>query len=174
MKQLAPLEESLAKVFKDLPHLPKGLRDWLYENVWWLVIVGLVFSVFGVFAGLSSLAVLASLTMGMYGVAFVGAWVVASIISLVVLVATIVVEAMAIQPLKNKQKRGWDLLFLSLIISVVGTAVTSLVGMNVFGLIGILIGAAIGGYLLFEMRGHYTGDPEVVKAHAGGVPPKPE
>ena len=56
MQQLAPLEEAIAKVHKDLPHLPKGLTTWLVENAWWLVIIGVALGVFGVLGTITTLA----------------------------------------------------------------------------------------------------------------------
>ncbi len=32
MRQLATLEDGLVKAFKDMPHLPVAVRDWLVDN----------------------------------------------------------------------------------------------------------------------------------------------
>jgi uncharacterized BrkB/YihY/UPF0761 family membrane protein len=156
MQQLSSLEQALAGVFKDLPHLPKVVRDWLVENAWWLVIIGVVLGAIGVLGLLPTLLV-GSVVVGYYAGAVAGGSVMVSgIVSIAVLVLTIVIEAMAIQPLKQKKKRGWDLLFLAALISIAGSLVGAVIGGNVVGgIVGTLIGAAIGGYILFELRDHY-------------------
>lgn len=156
MQQLSSLEQALAGAFKDLPHLPKGFRDWLVENAWWLVIIGVVLGAIGVLGLLPTLFV-GSAIVGYYAGAAAGSSVMISgLVSIAVLVATVIIEAMAIQPLKAKKKHGWDLLFLASLIGIVGSLVGAVVGGNVVGgIIGTVIGAAIGFYVLFELRGHY-------------------
>lgn len=174
MKQLAPLEDAIVKVHKDLPHLPKGLTTWLVENAWWLVIIGVVLGGIGVLTTLTALTA-GSLLVGSLAGAAIGGMVFASgLVSLAVLVLTVVIEALAIQPLKAKQKRGWDLLFLASLIGVAGSLISALLN----GPVGILIGivwtavfAAIAFYVLFELRVHYVGKAAVPEAEV--VPPKP-
>lgn len=156
MQQLHSLEESLARVFKDLPHLPKGLRDWLVENAWWIVIIGVILGAIGVLGLLPTLLVGSAFVSYYAGAMAGGSLMVSGLVSIAVLVLTIVIEAMAIQPLKAKKKRGWDLLFLASLIGIAGSLVSAVVGGNIIGgLVGTAIGAAIGFYILFELRGHY-------------------
>lgn len=157
MQQLASIEQSLSKLFKDLPHLPKGLTDWLADNAWWLVIIGVVLGVFGAFGALSALLLLGPVYAVFVGGLFDGGMLMlASLISIVALVATIAVEVMAIQPLKVKRKRGWDLIFLSSLISFAGSVLSSLILGNISSILWAVIGTAIGLYILFELRGHFV------------------
>ena len=63
MQQLQSLEQALAGVFKDAPHLPKGFRVWVVENAWWLVLIGVVLSVLGA-TGLLLVVVIGSALAG--------------------------------------------------------------------------------------------------------------
>lgn len=174
MKQLAPLEDAIAKVHKDLPHLPKGLTTWLVENAWWLVIIGVVCGAIGVITTITTLTAGSLLLGSIAGAALGGAVFISGIISIIVLVLTIAIEAMAIQPLKAKQKRGWDLLFLASLVGIAGSLVSALLGgpfSIVSGIIWTAVGAAISFYVLFELRTHYVGAKVVPEATV--VPPKP-
>jgi len=77
--------------------------------------------------------------------------------SLVTLVGTgvaVVVEAMAIAPLKEMKKRGWDLMFFALLVSVALGIVGSVLSVNIAGILFGLLGAAIGAYVMLELK-HY-------------------
>lgn len=174
MQQLAPLEDAIAKVHKDLPHLPKGLTKWLVENAWWLVIIGVALGVFAVLGTIATMLAGSLLVGALVGAAMGGALFLSSTISLLVMAATIVLEAMAIQPLKDKQKRGWNLLFLASLVGIAGGLVSSLFSGPwgiVNGIIWTAVGAAISFYILFELRVHYVGAK--VATEATVVPPKP-
>ena len=82
------------------------------------------------------------------------------ILSGVLGIIAVVVYGMAIMPLKEKQKRGWDLLFLASLISAAGLLISALFSgwMLVSNLFGLVIGLAISWYLLFELRGQYVSD----------------
>ena len=164
MQQLASLEKSLAKTFEGLPRLPKGLVDWLVENAWWLVVIGVVLGAFGtlvllgvVFGGSLLIGALGGVVLG--GVVFIG-----GIISLATLIATVVIEAMAIQPLKSRQKRGWDLLFLASLVAFAGSVVGAVISLKIGDILGPLVGVIIGLYVLFELRGRYITKPADKKA----------
>ena len=161
MKVVSDLESYLVKVSKKLPHLPKKFLDWLYENVWWLVLVGVVLS-----------AVVIVSTIQWYGLFFADMFGIVGhggganavglgiILSGVLGIIAVVVYGMAIMPLKEKQKRGWDLLFLASLISAAGLLISALFSgwMLVSNLFGLVIGLAISWYLLFELRGQYVSD----------------
>ena len=159
-KTIAALEKTLTKVSDGLPHLPKKVVDWLYENIWWIV---------AAVVGLSVLGALSSRWLGlfvrdMYGLAGFGFvvgdfFVVLGMLGLTILaVAATVVAALAIMPLKEKQKRGWDLLFLGSLIGAVASIVSALFSGWFFlsNIVSAAVGLAISWYLLFELRGHYV------------------
>lgn len=173
MQQLASIERSLAKVFEGFPHLPKNVREWIADNVWWIVIIGVALSamslmwllfatvLFGPFL-VGYAAVVAGLQQGAT-TAFVWA------ISLAAGVVTLVLDAMAIQPLKAKLKRGWNLIFLSALISFVAGVVSAVLNVSFSGLLGSVLGTGIAMYLLFELRSYFAGAAKPVAA----APPKP-
>jgi hypothetical protein len=73
-----------------------------------------------------------------------------------VLVISVALEAMAITPLKVKQKRGWDLLFLVSLVTFTGAALNALITGNVNHIIGLVVGTLVGLYVLFEVRMYFV------------------
>ena len=168
MKALKSLEMSLVKATKDLPHLPKGLTTWLVENAWWLVLIGVVIGVIAVFPLIGAVMLVGGVSAVYLGLGYGAMYLVSSWVSLAVLVATIIIEGIAIQPLQVKQKRGWNLLFAASLLGVVGSLVSAFIAGNIFGgIFTAAITAAISLYVLFELRPHYVGAPVKV------VSPKP-
>ena len=167
MKQLLPLEESIAKIHKDLPHLPKAITTWLVENAWWLVIIGLVIGAVGALTAITAMTAGSLVVGAMLGASVGGAVWASSAVNLIVLVLLVAIEAMAIQPLKAKQKRGWDLLFVASLVSVAGSLVGALLSGPlgvVVGIVWALVGAAVAWYVLFELRAHYMTPRQPVEA----------
>lgn len=77
-------------------------------------------------------------------------------------IALLAVEAvlllMAYSPLKNRQRRGWDLVFLVMLLQVVYAIATVFIdGRGIGSFIFNLLGAAVGFYFLFQIRDHYKG-----------------
>ena len=165
MESIHKLEDTIEGWLKPLPHLPTNWRKWLTENVWWLVLIGVILSVIGtimlVMAVIAAMAVVGSVTSvyGVYGVnvvqSYSGFWYVASIISAVLLVATIIIEAMAISPLKVQNKKGWDLMFIAYLIGIASSVISAVLNMQLFNLVSAAIGAAIGAYFLFEICSYF-------------------
>lgn len=159
METLHKLENTAGGWFKGAPHLPVNARKWLADNVWWIVIVGVVLAAFGLAALLPVLfgaSVLTSSLAAYAGVdtarVMLAAWV-----GVAFLAAVVVVELMAVTPLKEKKKAGWDYLFLALLLSIVSSVVGLVITYDFSNVIGAVLTALIGGYFLFEIRGHFTG-----------------
>lgn len=178
MESVRSLEDKIAEVHKGLPHLPGGARAWIVANAWWIVLIGVILSAMGLFATLNVLITL-NLAMsgaGGYGLAyapFVGVSLIGAWVSLLFGAAGLVVEAMAISPLKAQLKRGWDLLFLASLISLVAGLVGIVLG-NFFGISGVAIGLAIGWYFLFEVRDGFDGKTVVDEPKSPVDGPKKE
>jgi len=161
MESIHKLENMMGEWLKPLPHLPVEWRNWISKNVWWITLVGVVISVFGILGLFSALSFFTA-TTNHYGPLYTaatqthgGLWKLSIYISLALLVATVVVEAMAISPLKVMSKKGWDLLFLAYLLSVVSGVIGAVLNVDIFSLITTAIGAAIGAYFLFEIRSHF-------------------
>lgn len=159
MDALHKLENTMAGWFKQAPHLPANVRTWLADNVWWLVIIGVAlaaFAILGLLPILVGASVLTSSFAAYAGVdsgrAMLAAWV-----GFGFLVAVVVVEAMAIMPLKEKKKKGWDNLFLATMLTVLSSLVGFVITYGVSNLFGAVLTLLIGGYFLFEIRGHFAG-----------------
>lgn len=163
MSSIHKLEVRIADWYKGAPHLPKGGQKWLADNVWWIAVIGAVFGALALLAvipltllalGLSAGAG-AHLEASMYGgySSPVMMWL-SAVVSFISLAAITVLTAMAISPLKDHRKKGWDLIFLSMLVNVI-SLVLSIVMADFSGLIGGIVGIIIGGYFLFEIRSFF-------------------
>jgi hypothetical protein len=175
MSVVTKIETMVAGWLKPAPHLPKGGQKWIAENVWWIALIGLVASIFGIFAiiaGLIAVATFAPL-VDYYGTtvsrSYNGASAISLVISLVLFIAQIALLAMSLKPLRMLQSRGWDLLFLMLLLNAVSVVLNTLFSPNPVAFISSLlfgaIGLAIGAYFTFEIRSYFV--------HKKGVDAKP-
>jgi len=159
MDSLHKLEDNVEKWLKPLPHLPDDWRKWLAENSWWLTLIGVVLSVIGIFLLLGPILFYTAVTTSVYGVVVAethtGLYTLAIWVSFALMVVVTIVEAFAISPLKALSKKGWDLLFLALVIEVVSSLVSAVLNVSIMSLISAAIGAVIGSYVLFEVRSHF-------------------
>ncbi|MEP6710346.1 MAG: hypothetical protein ABJA64_01355, partial [Candidatus Saccharibacteria bacterium] len=128
MEMIEKLETTLGGWFKQAPHLPANVQKWIAQNVWWLTLIGVVLSAFAILAVLPILfgasLFLASIggAYGYYsGLGLVNTWVVSFGFG----IAILVIEAFAIKPLKSLSKKGWNLIFLSMILSVASSVVSA-------------------------------------------------
>ncbi|QQS21965.1 hypothetical protein IPM09_00190 [Candidatus Saccharibacteria bacterium] len=166
MEQLHKLETMIAGWMKDLPHLPRNFTKWLAENAWWLVIIGVALGVLALMTTLSAMTV-GSAVLGALGAPVLGgAFLISSVVSLVGAGISVVVEAMAISPLKTMQKKGWDLLFLSTLVSFAGAVVSSLVSVNIIGVVWAALAAAISFYILLEVKSYFGAKAKLAEKSA--------
>lgn len=173
MEALHKFETTVAGWYKNVPHLPKNAQKWIADNVWWIVLIAVVLGVLGVFTGFGAIGALGAVTATYgalspyYGVAVanVGAAITAAWIALAGLAASVVLMALAISPLKEHKKKGWDLLFLSDIVYFAIVVVSAVITYSFGNIVGALLGTAIGFYFLFEIRSHFLGH-KTVKAES--------
>lgn len=155
MESVKSFEKLVAGWMKGLPHLPKDLTRWLANNAWWLVLIGVV---------LGALAILPLIGLAGFGGVMVGSvlgaqvgglfWL-KSMVSVAVLIAVVVIQAIAISPLKEMKQKGWDLVFLALVVSFFGIAIADLIVFNIGGVVVQAIGTAIGMYVLLEVKQYF-------------------
>lgn len=161
MKELNKLENKVASWLKPLPHLPAAAKKWLAVNIWWIQLVGIVI------LGITGFTILGALILAMG--ATVTFWIVpkfstasifAPFISLLLKFGIIVLMSLAIGPLKNLKKKGWDYLFLALVISAAASVFDSLTSFNASGFISNVLSSAVavgvGAYFLFEIRSYFV------------------
>lgn len=170
MSSIHKLETRIAGWYSNAPHLPKNGQKWLAENVWWIAVIGAVFGAFALLAivpltlvalGLSATANLAPSTYGYETPAVMWTSVLISAVSLVIIT---VLTAMAILPLKDRRKKGWDLIFISMLVNA-ASLVLSVITADFSGLIGGVIGLALGGYFLFEIRNLFLASKAKADGH---------
>lgn len=141
---LGSLEETLDLYFgKKAPQLPEGVRNFIVMIAPWFVLISVILSIPALLAllGISSFVMP---TYGMMGYAVGPMWTV----SMVLLAATVVLEALALPGLFKKSKSGWNLIFYSILVSLLSNLVT-------LNLLGFLIGGLISFYILFQIKSYY-------------------
>jgi hypothetical protein len=164
MESIVKLEEMAAERYKGAPHLSKSGQKWLATNVWWITLVGVILGGFGILSIIAATFFASALLVGYAGIAgtaLAGLAFSAVLVTLAFSVVVIVLMLMAISPLKALNKKGWNLLFLVLLLQIASLVITFLFNYSLMGLIWGLIMAAIGGYFLFEIREYFTGVKKV-------------
>lgn len=166
MELIAKLERVIAGWVKDVPHLPKIATKWIGENVWWIVLIGLIISGAGaltlLISVLGTMSLVGSLAASSYYFApTIGAWaIVTGLVSLAFIVISMILMGMAINPLRAKQKKGWTLLFVAWLASILFTVINAVLTLNPIGFITTIlfgaIGLAISGYFVFEIREQFA------------------
>lgn len=159
MDSLRKLEETVGVWYKNMPHLPKNGQRWLAENAWWIVLIGVILGVLGIFSLLSFVLaagfVLAGVA-GIAGAALGGFAIIATLVSIALGAADVVIAGIAISPLKSMQRKGWSLLFLTVVINVAALVLNFLFTINFFGLVWGLLVTAVGVYFLYEVRDYFV------------------
>lgn len=163
MKQVRELENKLHGWYKGAPHLPKEAQHWLADNVWWLALIGAILSALGLFIVIPLLLAALALTTAVapfaagygYYPDVIGLGWLATTLSLISYVATGILLAMSVSPLKVKAKKGWELVFLSYLVNFGLSILGAVVTFSIVGVFGAFIGAAIGGYFLFEIYSYF-------------------
>lgn len=166
MEMLQKLETMVAGWVKNVPHLPAGGQKWLATNVWWIVLIGAIvtgISLLFAIAGLFTLIALLSAVSSVYyvaGAGVTGLSILGAVVALVFAIAQGLLLALAVKPLKDRQKKGWVILFAGWLLNIVSIVLSAILSFSVFGFIsGILFGAigiAISGYFLFEIHGQFA------------------
>ncbi|KKR19511.1 MAG: hypothetical protein UT50_C0032G0005 [Candidatus Moranbacteria bacterium GW2011_GWA2_39_41] len=130
--------------------MPAEVKEFIVKVSPYLIII---FAVMGLPVILAAIGLNAVLTpfamMGGYGYGYGYGWGFGAIISLAVAVITIVMEVMAVPGLFKRTKGSWKLLFYASIVSLIGGILA------VHGIVGTIIGAIIGWYILFQVKDMY-------------------
>lgn len=158
--QPAGLEQWLDTTFNTKApfQLPYGLRVWLADNAWWLVLVGAGLSLIGVLQAYFAMNATENFvaTYGMRDMVTVSR---SSVyVSVLISVLSAVLLFMASSKLKLHEKDGWNLLYYNFLLA---SALSLLSGVlfNPFGLavlVWFVIGFAIGAFVLFQIRRYFS------------------
>jgi hypothetical protein len=157
MENVKKLEDMIQEWLKPLPHLPTEWRKWLSQNVWWITLIGVILSGFAVWGIYQAAVMVNQYTnfLNAVGVTNTVGWTLPMMVSIALFGLTAVIMAMAVGPLKEMKAKGWDLLFLSTLVSIAGSVFNYGSGSLATSIIGAVIGAIIGMYFLFEIRSYF-------------------
>ena len=141
---LAQLETALNIYFGEkAPSLPANWKEFIVKIAPWITLVILLLSLPAVLALLGIGALLTPVSyMGgpTFGMTYT--------ISLVFLAITIILEALALPGLFKKTRQGWNFVFYSTLVSIIGNIIYFNIG-------GIILGTIIPLYFLFQIRSYY-------------------
>lgn len=165
MEFIDKLEKIVLGWAKNVPHLPVSVQRWLGTNVWWIVLVGAIISGIAFLISLAGLFTAISLIgapSSAYFVtsSFTSLAILSASVSLVFLAANGLLLGFAVKPLQDMQKKGWVLLFTTLLVEALSVIVHAVLSFSVAGfIVGILFGAiglAIGAYFIAEIHGQFS------------------
>jgi preprotein translocase subunit SecG len=163
MKQLI---EQLDLYFgKKAPQLPTGAKEIIVKFGPYVAIIGLIVAGLGILAIIPFL--LGTSMMGAYG-AYGAAYAMSSTtiwLALIFGIASLVLEIMALPGLFKRNITGWTFIFYAELVALVHSLVS-------FNFVGLVIGAVIGFYILFQVRPYYTGAASISEAPVV-TPPTP-
>lgn len=151
--------DKIAKPFKDLPHLPQVIIDFLVTAAPWLVGLGGIFNLFGALSSLkyafgrSTVSKMMQQYVGLNSTYF--------LIITVLQLAMAWLAFKAFQPLKEKEIVGWIYVFWSNVVAI-AQMIVGLIYLGGSG-VGAVVGVLIGLYLLFEVKSSYNGKKEIKK-----------
>jgi hypothetical protein len=128
--------------------LPTEVKEFIVKVSPYLVIIFAVMALPIIFAALGLTAFLSPFAM-MGGYRYGFGWGFFATVGLVFSVITFIIEIIAVPGLFKRTKSAWTLLFYASIVSLIGT----LLSFN--GLVGGIIGAIIGWYILFQVKELY-------------------
>ena len=128
--------------------LPAGVKEFIVKYGPWITLVILILAAIVIVPlallafGLTAATVPAGVAVGYAGNTVMG------MISLILALVTLVMEAIAIPKLLKRQLGGWKLVYYASLIS----ALSSLLSLNI---VSLVLGLLIGMYVLFQIRGYY-------------------
>lgn len=147
MNYLHQLAKALDGYYVKLPVLPKGVNEFLVSVAPWLA---LVFGVLSIVSGLGAFGILTAFAP-VAVVAGAGQYAFTGVITAVVLLAQGGIQLLAFPSLKVRKVKGWNLLYYCLLLSLL----SAVVGLNVSGLAGAVVGFLIGYYFLYQIKSYY-------------------
>ena len=168
MKFVGAIEKQLNRLYEKVPHLPKDVTTWLKTNSWWLSLALVIWVAVVVWDMVKLLRTTSELGK-YYGISY-ATGVQDAQFTAVILIATgaaaAVFVARAITDLKAMQKRGWDNLFIAMLIfglgNILGALVVAAAGELFFAL--IILAAEL--YLVFSIRQYFVPAESVKKKPA--------
>lgn len=170
METLHNLEQKMAEWYKPMPRLPRDAQKWLAENIWWIVLVGVVCGAIAL-VSVFFFTLLAGTLLTAFGGGFgalLGVLIFMSVLTSVIAGGIgLVLGGLAIMPLQEMRRKGWTLLFMTLLIQAASIILSNVLSMNLPMLIWGLLWVAVGGYFLFEIRSYFVSITKTKKIKRG-------
>lgn len=137
--QLRSLEAQLAPLFtiKAPFQLPEVWREGIVKYSPWIMLIFVPLSLLAI--GLGTIASIFS----MFTFNFFGA------LALLLSIIAMVFDLIAIKPLFDRKRTGWNLVFYGWLISLLSSLIS-------FSIVGLALGFLIGGFILFQVRDKYV------------------
>lgn len=161
MTKKLDLEGRLKGWYDRVPHLSNDSREWLANNIWWMAIIGVVSLTLSLILIVRELLVALSIASHVFVVMLPQyahmtghTWVLLTL-QIVQFVFTMLLMAVAVQPLRARARQGWVLLYWSFLVNFGLEIVATLLGSDLGGVLMAIIRATIAGYLLFEIRSYF-------------------
>ena len=156
MEAVKALENKVVEINKSLPQIPENGKKALAEWFWAIAIFAVVIGVLGILAILGIGAAGSFFLTGLGG-GLVAASLWPSILFGVVGMGIVVLlEAMAINPLKRHEHRGWQLMLSAVSLQAIFSVLQSIFSNSFSGIFGTLLGLAIGLYLLAQVHSYFV------------------
>ncbi len=143
MNESLPLEKEISGIFASFPAFPDNVKDILVKIAPYLCIIGAIFGLLGLLA----LVGLGGVATGIGAAAYGGSGVL-FYISMLILAIMVFLEATAIKPLMNREKKGWTNMYYIQLLSLVSNLLS-------FSIIGFVISFVIGFWILFQIKDRY-------------------
>jgi uncharacterized membrane protein YfcA len=161
-------ENKVGAWLRPVPHLPKSGQIWIAENAWWIVLAGVIATAISIMLGLNGVSKYATFVgnansyLGLYVTSpYAAGWIFSAIISLALATVVVILLVSAITAIKEQQKKGWERLFLALMVEAISVIAGAFLTFNVFDFIFNVIfggiGLAIAAYFVFEVRSYFVG-----------------
>lgn len=159
MDSVRTLEKNLVNFYKKWPHLPNEITKFLADFAWLFALIAAILSALSILSVLGFVLLGSALFIsvaGVPGAVIGGLAATAVIISLLFSIVILYLEAVAVNPLRAKQKKGWDYIYYALIVSAISIIVSTILNINFAGLIVSVVWIVISGYVLFEVRDKFA------------------
>lgn len=169
MESVRKLEAMVVEWFESVPHLPVKGREWLAQNIWWISLIGVALGAFGILSVLAvtfGVSTVISIYGGPVGVVVGSLAFIAVLVALAFSIFVLVLLAIAILPLRAGKKKGWDLLFISMLLCGASVVVGFLLTFNFGSLLVGAVSTAAFAYFLFEIRSYFKVDRLEIKRGA--------
>lgn len=154
------LENKLAEFNKTLPQIPDNGKSVIANILWILIIISIVFNIIGIITllgvGSFGVSVLAGFGLGFHSMTIWGT----IIFGVIGMAIVVVLEIIAIKPLKDKAYLGWRLAFYVIWIQLIFSVLNDIFLGTVSGLIGVIIGTIIALFILMQVRDYFIPDPK--------------